>query len=90
MHLPVRRYGRCFNLVRLLVPENCFIVNAAGCERITSDRENSKTALGAGRTAVPDHLINYLDRTALFIVSVNVRREFHLTESDYGHIVTLF
>jgi ACS family hexuronate transporter-like MFS transporter len=35
-------------------------------------------------------MINYLDRTALSIVSVDVRREFGLTESDYGQILTLF
>jgi len=35
-------------------------------------------------------MINYLDRTALSIVSVDVRREFHLTETDYSHVVTLF
>ena len=35
-------------------------------------------------------MINYLDRTALSIVSVDVRREFHLNEQDYSHILTLF
>jgi len=35
-------------------------------------------------------MINYLDRTALSIVSVDVRREFGLSESDYGQILTLF
>jgi ACS family hexuronate transporter-like MFS transporter len=34
--------------------------------------------------------INYVDRTALSIVSVDVRREFRLDEQDYSHIVTLF
>jgi ACS family hexuronate transporter-like MFS transporter len=35
-------------------------------------------------------MINYLDRTALSIVSVDVRREFNLNEQDYSHILTLF
>lgn len=35
-------------------------------------------------------MINYVDRMALSVVSVDVRREFQLTESDYSHIVTLF
>ena len=35
-------------------------------------------------------MINYVDRTALSIVSVDVRREFGLDERDYSHIVTLF
>src|SRR5436190_13379301 len=35
-------------------------------------------------------MINYLDRTALSVVSVDVRREFHLNEQDYSHILTLF
>jgi ACS family hexuronate transporter-like MFS transporter len=35
-------------------------------------------------------MINYVDRTALSIVSVDVRREFALDERDYSHIVTLF
>ena len=35
-------------------------------------------------------MINYVDRTALSIVSVDVRREFHLNEQDYSHVVTLF
>lgn len=35
-------------------------------------------------------MINYLDRTALSIVSVDVRREFGMSESDYSHVVTLF
>src|SRR5688572_4380614 len=35
-------------------------------------------------------MINYVDRTALSVVSVDVRREFGLDEQDYSHIVTLF
>jgi ACS family hexuronate transporter-like MFS transporter len=35
-------------------------------------------------------MINYVDRSALGIVSVDVRREFRLDEQDYSHIVTLF
>jgi ACS family hexuronate transporter-like MFS transporter len=35
-------------------------------------------------------MINYLDRTALSVVSVDVRREFSLNEQDYSHIVMLF
>lgn len=35
-------------------------------------------------------MINYLDRTALSIVSVDVRREFNLNEQDYSHILILF
>jgi ACS family hexuronate transporter-like MFS transporter len=35
-------------------------------------------------------MINYVDRTALSVVSVDVRREFRLDEQDYSHIVTLF
>src|SRR5688572_25838000 len=35
-------------------------------------------------------MINYVDRTALSVVSVDVRREFGLNEQDYSHIVTLF
>lgn len=35
-------------------------------------------------------MINYVDRSALGIVSVDVRREFGLDEQDYSHIVTLF
>jgi ACS family hexuronate transporter-like MFS transporter len=34
--------------------------------------------------------INYIDRTALSVVSVDVRREFGLDEQDYSHVVTLF
>ncbi|HYO80974.1 MAG TPA: MFS transporter, partial [Bryobacteraceae bacterium] len=35
-------------------------------------------------------MINYIDRSALSIVSVDVRAEFRLAERDYGHIVTVF
>jgi len=35
-------------------------------------------------------LLNYLDRQALGIVSVDIRREFHLSEQDYGGILSLF
>src|ERR1051325_8952652 len=35
-------------------------------------------------------LINYADRQALAVVSVDVLREFRLTERDYSHILTLF
>jgi ACS family hexuronate transporter-like MFS transporter len=35
-------------------------------------------------------MINYVDRTALSIVSVDVRREFQMDEQDYAHVVTLF
>lgn len=35
-------------------------------------------------------MINYVDRTALSVVSGDVRREFGLTEQDYSHIVTIF
>ena len=35
-------------------------------------------------------MINYVDRTTLSVVSVDIRREFHLGEQDYSHIVTLF
>jgi ACS family hexuronate transporter-like MFS transporter len=34
--------------------------------------------------------INYVDRMALAVVSVDVRREFGLSEQDYSHILTLF
>lgn len=34
--------------------------------------------------------INYLDRQALAVVSVDILREFHLTEQDYSHVLTLF
>jgi MFS transporter, ACS family, hexuronate transporter len=35
-------------------------------------------------------MINYVDRTALAVVSVEVRSDFNLTEQDYSHIITLF
>jgi ACS family hexuronate transporter-like MFS transporter len=35
-------------------------------------------------------MINYVDRTALSVVSVDVRREFNLNEQDYSHVLTLF
>lgn len=35
-------------------------------------------------------MINYADRLTLSVVSLDVRREFGLTEQDYSHIVTLF
>lgn len=35
-------------------------------------------------------MINYADRLALAVVSVDLRREFAMTEQDYSHIVTLF
>lgn len=35
-------------------------------------------------------MINYADRLALGVVSVEVRREFVLNEVDYGHITALF
>lgn len=35
-------------------------------------------------------MINYADRLTLSVVSVDLRREFELTEQDYSHIVTLF
>ncbi len=34
--------------------------------------------------------VNYLDRLALPIVSPDIRREFGMTEQDYGQILTLF
>ncbi|MBV8820341.1 MAG: MFS transporter, partial [Acidobacteriaceae bacterium] len=34
--------------------------------------------------------INYLDRQALGIVSLDIRREFHLDERDYSYILTFF
>src|ERR1035438_6144157 len=34
--------------------------------------------------------INYLDRQALGIVSVDIRREFGLNEQDYSYILTFF
>ncbi|HUS08144.1 MAG TPA: MFS transporter [Bryobacteraceae bacterium] len=35
-------------------------------------------------------MINYADRLTLSVVSVDIRREFGLTEGDYSHVVTLF
>ncbi|MGH9673384.1 MAG: MFS transporter, partial [Bryobacteraceae bacterium] len=35
-------------------------------------------------------MINYADRLALSVVSVEVRREFSLDERDYSHILSLF
>lgn len=35
-------------------------------------------------------MINYLDRVALGVVSVEIRKEFSLGDQDYGHIVALF
>src|ERR671910_640617 len=35
-------------------------------------------------------MINYVDRQALAVVSVEVRKEFSLDERDYSHIITLF
>jgi ACS family hexuronate transporter-like MFS transporter len=35
-------------------------------------------------------MINYVDRQALAVVSLDVRKEFSLDERDYSHIVTLF
>lgn len=35
-------------------------------------------------------MINYADRLALAVVSVDVRREFGMNEQDYSHVVTLF
>jgi ACS family hexuronate transporter-like MFS transporter len=35
-------------------------------------------------------MINYTDRLALSVVSVDLRTEFSLTEQDYSHILTLF
>ena len=35
-------------------------------------------------------MINYVDRTALSVVSSDVRKEFHLSEQDYSHVITLF
>ncbi|MEK7403630.1 MAG: MFS transporter [Acidobacteriota bacterium] len=35
-------------------------------------------------------MINYADRLALAVVSVDLRREFAMTEQDYSHIVTVF
>ena len=35
-------------------------------------------------------MINYADRLALSVVSVDLRRQFSLSEQDYSHIITLF
>lgn len=35
-------------------------------------------------------MINYLDRVALGVVSVEIRKDFHLGDADYGQIVALF
>ena len=35
-------------------------------------------------------MINYLDRQAIAVVSVEIRSEFHLNEQDYSYIVSLF
>src|SRR5581483_5535681 len=35
-------------------------------------------------------LLNYLDRQALGIVSVEIRREFHLNEQDYATVIACF
>jgi hypothetical protein len=35
-------------------------------------------------------MINYADRLTLSVVSVDLRRQFELTEQDYSHIITLF
>jgi ACS family hexuronate transporter-like MFS transporter len=35
-------------------------------------------------------MINYLDRVALGVVSVEIRKDFQLGDADYGHIVALF
>lgn len=35
-------------------------------------------------------MINYVDRTALSVVSVDIRRDFNLDPQDYSHILTLF
>ena len=34
--------------------------------------------------------INYADRLALSVVSHDLRAEFHMTEQDYSHVVTIF
>ena len=34
--------------------------------------------------------INYLDRLAIGVVSVDIRHEFTLTEQDYSYILTFF
>jgi len=35
-------------------------------------------------------MINYLDRQAIGVVSVEIRREFSLTEQDYSYILSFF
>jgi MFS transporter, ACS family, hexuronate transporter len=35
-------------------------------------------------------MLNYADRLVLSVVSVDVRREFHLNEQDYSYVVALF
>jgi ACS family hexuronate transporter-like MFS transporter len=35
-------------------------------------------------------MINYTDRLALAVVSVELRQDFHLTEEDYSQIITMF
>ena len=35
-------------------------------------------------------MINYADRLTLSVVSLEIRKEFSLTEQDYSHVVTLF
>jgi len=35
-------------------------------------------------------MLNYADRLALAVVSVEVRREFSMDERDYSHVVSLF
>jgi ACS family hexuronate transporter-like MFS transporter len=35
-------------------------------------------------------MINYVDRNAIGVVSVEIRKEFHLDETDYSHILTVF
>src|SRR5215207_5440891 len=35
-------------------------------------------------------MINYADRLTLSVVSLDIRKEFSLTEQDYSHVVTLF
>ena len=59
------------------------------CDSVEHD-EDSEAALGHRGSAFLATMINYLDRTALSIVSVDVRREFHLNEQDYSHVLTLF
>ena len=35
-------------------------------------------------------MLNYLDRVALGVVSVEIRKEFKMGDADYGHVVALF